>query len=292
MDRGTARTRPILEYIGSHGYPCLHAAAKCGSNGFGATSASKGAPPPPWEKTKVNCELCHDTHRGTPHARLVHCAACCPIFLQEWVRTWRPWADLAQQWLTTASPEDLNHISKLRIPLSFVDSAPPPPPKKRDLRYRVVWHQYHMIHATALLGQSLTMPPAVPGACRIATASTPMWYMSLRRKAIQQYPTDDTLRTQVNYKPKQWDKHARGPKRASRNLATKAHKLLHGPITINTSPPPYPSGKPPSAEADLLHVHRTPPPPPPGETPAATPGTETPVHHEQGRPHPPHVDHS
>ena len=48
-------------FIGSHGYLCGHAAAKCGSNGFGATSAGKGAPPPPWQNTKVNRELCHDT---------------------------------------------------------------------------------------------------------------------------------------------------------------------------------------------------------------------------------------
>ena len=30
-----------------HGYLCGHAAAKCGSNGFGATSTGKGVPPPP-----------------------------------------------------------------------------------------------------------------------------------------------------------------------------------------------------------------------------------------------------
>ena len=72
--------RSLLGHI--HGYLCGHAAAKCGSNGFGATSAGKGAPPPPpWEKTKINYELCHDTHRGTPHARLVHCAAWHMVFL-------------------------------------------------------------------------------------------------------------------------------------------------------------------------------------------------------------------
>ena len=85
--------------------------------------------PPPWEKINANYELCHDTHRGTPHARLVHCAAWRPIYLQEWVRTWGPWADLAQQWLTTASPDDMNPISKLCILQSQVDSAPPPPPR-------------------------------------------------------------------------------------------------------------------------------------------------------------------
>ena len=69
-----------------------------------------GVPPPP--------------PRRMPHARLIHCAAWRLVFLQEWVR---PWADFAQQWLSSASPEDLVHISKLRVPKSSVDSAPPPP---------------------------------------------------------------------------------------------------------------------------------------------------------------------
>ena len=138
-------TRPIPGFIGSHGYLCGHAAATCGSRGFGATSATKGGPPPPWEKTKIHCELCHDTHRGTPHARSVHCAAWRPVFLQEWVRMWGPLADITQPWLTTASPNDMNHISTLHIPQSLMHSVPS---QRRDSRYRVALHQYHMIHAT------------------------------------------------------------------------------------------------------------------------------------------------
>ena len=127
----------------------------------------------------------------------------------------------------------MNHISRLRVPQSPVDSVPSP--QKRVLRFQVAWHQYHIIQATTLLRQSLTMPPTAPGARRIATASTPIRYMSLRRKAIQQHPTDDTLRTRVNYKPKRRDKHARGPKRESQMPVTKAHKLLQGPVTIDTA---------------------------------------------------------
>ena len=70
-----------------------------------------------------------------------------------------------------------------------------------------------------------------PGARRSTTTSTPMWYTPLRRKAIQQHPTADTLRMQVNYKPKRQDKHARGPKRARQTPVFKAHELLKRPIT-------------------------------------------------------------
>ena len=69
----------------------------------------------PWEKTKVLCPVCSHWHRGTPHARLVHCSAWSPVFLREWVRTWGPWEDMVQRWLDQALPEDLDHISKLRI---------------------------------------------------------------------------------------------------------------------------------------------------------------------------------
>ena len=247
-----------------------------------ATSAGKGAPPP-WEKTKVNGELCHDKHRGTPHAWLVHCAAWRPIFVQEWVRTWGSWAYLAQQWLTTASLEDMNHISKLRIPQSLVDSDPSL--QKRDLRYRVAWHQY----ATTLRRQSLTMHPTAPGTRRSATASTPVWYTSLRQKAIQQHPADDTLRTQVNYKRKRRDKHAWGPKRASRRPATKTHKLLQGRVTIDTANallrllPHLPPLEGHQVREQILSMSTG--PRPLGRTPAAAPGTGTLVHQAWGHPH-------
>ena len=39
-----AATRPIRGFIRSHLYLCGHAAAMCGSSGYGATSASKGVP--------------------------------------------------------------------------------------------------------------------------------------------------------------------------------------------------------------------------------------------------------
>ena len=110
-----------------------------------------------------------------------------------------------------------------------------PSPQKMDLRYTVAWHQYRMIHTTTLLRQSFAMPGTASAAQRVDTAFTPIWYMSLRRKAIQQHPTDDTVRTQVNYKPKRWDQHAPGPKRKGQSPTLKSNKLAQRPITIDTA---------------------------------------------------------
>ena len=112
---------------------------------------------PPWERCKVLCPLCSKWHRGTTHARLAQCDAWLPVFVTEWVRTWDTWSDLAQHWISTASAEDLDHISKLRVPQSFIDTVPRD--RLHALRYRVAWHQYHMAHAVILLRQSLPMPP-------------------------------------------------------------------------------------------------------------------------------------
>ena len=80
--------------------------------------------PPPWEKTKVLCPLCDHWPRGTPHARLVQCGAWSAVFFREWVQNWGPWDDLARQWLREASSADLDHISKLRVPQSPIDTMP------------------------------------------------------------------------------------------------------------------------------------------------------------------------
>ena len=147
----------------------------------------------PWEKTKVLCPLCSQWHRGTPHARLVHCSAWSPVFLREWVRTWGPSEDMAQRWLDQALPEDLDHISKLRILQSFIDIVPRE--RLRELRYRVAWHQYHMMHATTLLRQSLPMRPRIDGTrSNVDSRSTPIWYTKLRRRVVFLNPDDAMLR--------------------------------------------------------------------------------------------------
>ena len=75
--------------------------------------------------------------------------------------------------------------------------------------------------------------------------------------------------------------------------AIKAHTLTAAPLTADTVNalsrlhPPPPPGDSTAEGAYLLHMSRT---PPPGKTPTPKLGTGTPVHHVQGRPHPPHVD--
>ena len=155
---------------------------------------------PPWQRCKVLCPLWSKWHTGTTHARPAQCNAWLPVFVAEWVRTWDTWGDLAQHWISTASAEDLDHISKLRVPQSFIDTVLRN--RLHALRYRVAWHQYHMAHAVILLRQSLPMPPReAERAKHTPSHSTPVWYTALRRRAVQPNPSDSTLRSQVHYRP-------------------------------------------------------------------------------------------
>ena len=78
---------------------------------------------PAWEKAMVLGLVFDQWHRATPHARLVQCSVWSPVFFREWVRTSGPLDDLAWQWLHQASPVDVDHISKLRVPHSFMDTV-------------------------------------------------------------------------------------------------------------------------------------------------------------------------
>ena len=53
-------------------------------------------------------------------------------------QTTRVWKDLPQQWLDRASPGDLGHILKLRIPEWFIDAVPRE--QLSNLCFRVAWH--------------------------------------------------------------------------------------------------------------------------------------------------------
>ena len=138
---------------------------------------------PPWERCKVLYPFCSKWHIGTTHARLAPCDAWLPVFVTEWVRIGATWSDLARHWISTASVEDLDHISKLRVPQSFFDIVPYD--RLHALRYRVAWHQYHMAHAVILLCQSLPMPPrVVDNTKHTPSDGTPVWYIALCRRAV------------------------------------------------------------------------------------------------------------
>ena len=116
---------------------------------------------------------------------------------------------MAQRWLDQALPEDLDHISELRIPQSFNDTVPRE--RLRELRYRVAWHWYDMVHATTLLRQSLPMPPRTDGTrSNFDSRNTPMWYTKLRRRVFFLNPDDAVLRAQVHYKPREGGRNQRG----------------------------------------------------------------------------------
>ena len=141
---------------------------------------------------------------------------------------------MAQRWLDQASPEDLDHISKLRIPQSFIDTVPRE--RLHELRYRVAWHQYHMMHATTLLRQSLPMPPCTDGICSNADIrSTPIWYTKLRRRVVSLNPDNTTLRAQVHYKPREGGRNKHGPKRPRSSPDARASYILQQPYSNNTA---------------------------------------------------------
>ena len=121
-----------------------------------------------------------------------------------------------------------------RIPQSFIDTVP----RERllELRYRVAWHQYHMMHATTLLRQSLPMPPRTDGIRSNADSrSTPIWYTKLRRRVVSLNPDDTTLRAQVHYKPREGGRSKRGPKRPRSSLDARASYMLQQPYSNNTA---------------------------------------------------------
>ena len=125
--------------------------------------------------------LTHPGHHQPPAAIPISPLRWVPVFVTEWVRTWDTWSDLAQHWISTASAEDLDHISKLRVPQSLIDIVPRN--RLHALRYRVAWHQYHMTRAVILLRRSLPMPPRVAENTKHTPShSTPVWYHLCARR--------------------------------------------------------------------------------------------------------------
>ena len=63
----------------------------------------------------------------------------------------------------------------------------------------------------------------------------PVWYTSLRRIVVQQHPTENTQRKQVNYKSKRRGKRKHRPKRAGHNPRMKAQTLMTQTLNMNTA---------------------------------------------------------
>ena len=187
----------------------------------------------------------------------------------------KSWGDLAQHWISTASAEDLDHISKLRVPRSFIDTVPRN--RLHALRYRVAWHQYHMAHAVILLRHSLPMPPReAERAKHTPYHSTPVWYTALCRWAVQPNPSDSTLHSQVRYRPPMPNKKPPGRRRPARPPDERVDRLLLQPYSesnacamlrlISAVQPPVQDKVQQYLATRMATAANPPPPPPPTPT--------------------------
>ena len=80
-------------------------------------------PRPPREKTTSLCPLCNTCHGSTAQLRLIQCPTWKPAFWKAWLSNGGDWTEYATSWYDQATHNDLVHISRLRIPQSFVDPA-------------------------------------------------------------------------------------------------------------------------------------------------------------------------
>ena len=112
------------------------------------------------------------------------------------------------------------------MPQSLIDIVPRE--QSGGLRFWVAWHQYHMMHATVLLPQSLPMPPCQgPRRLQCASHNKPTWYTKLRRRVVPPNPSEVSLVAQVHYKPCRKGAKSRGAKRAQLSQPAKASRILN-----------------------------------------------------------------
>jgi hypothetical protein len=93
------------------------------------------------------------------------------------------WTEYATSWYDQATHNDLVHISRLRIPQSFVDGLPRT--LRPALRERVAYHQYHLLLSVTSLRGELPMPPRCTDSS-VPTASISAWFGSLHRRKPNQ----------------------------------------------------------------------------------------------------------
>ena len=93
------------------------------------------------------------------------------------------WTEYATSWYDQATHNDPVHISRLRIPQSFVDGLPRT--LRPALRERVAYHQYHLLLSVTSLRGELPMPPRCTDSS-VPTASISAWFGSLHRRKPNQ----------------------------------------------------------------------------------------------------------
>ena len=153
---------------------------------------------PPWEKTTSLCPLCNTYHGSTAQLRLIQCPTWKLAFRKAWLGNWGEWTEYATSWYDQATHNDLVHISRLRIPQSFVNGLPRT--LRPALRDRVAYHQYHLLLSVTSLHGELPMPPRCTDSS-VPTASISAWFGSLRCRKNQPNPTPKNLWEQVHFSP-------------------------------------------------------------------------------------------
>ena len=158
----------------------------------------KDVPPSPWEKTTSLCPLCNTCHGSTAQLWLIQCPTWKLAFRKAWLRNWGERTEYATSWYDQATHNDLVHISRLRIPQSFVDGLPQT--LRPALHERVAHHQYHLLLSVTSLRGELPMPPRCTDSS-VPTASISAWFGSLRCRKPQPNPTTKNLWEQVHFSP-------------------------------------------------------------------------------------------
>ena len=101
--------------------------------------------------------MCGTTPPRSVHDRLTTCPAWYPKISGLWLSSREDWRPHAAQWLQQVELADRHHLGRLRIPESFLEQISVE--DKAQLRYRVGWHQYHMLIGVTQLRKELSKPP-------------------------------------------------------------------------------------------------------------------------------------
>ena len=128
----------------------------------------------------------------------------------------------------------MHHLGRLRIPSTLIDHIPAE--EKHHLRWRVAWHQYHMLLGVTNLRRELSMPPRNETDNPPPTHATETpWFSKLKARRVTPNPTTKNLKEQykVQYKV-QRKKHKTAQTAPTHTHQQKAQALLARPLTHAT----------------------------------------------------------